>query len=156
MVELGKYYLVGSSYFFSCYPDYKTKDIDLVCFVEEGDYRINGYIRGRQFFGGNVEAFIYKNMSIEEYKKYKHKCFVGNWFLNREVASAFGLTIEDLKELKPYIDTIWKDHKEYNKMILDFYIQNNDFILTDEQRLQAYECYKKYRKDRYYSIIKEE
>ena len=71
--------------------------------------------------------------------------------LSREFAGYIGLTREELKKLKPMFDSIDDKHK-YEKMIFDYYIENNGFFLTDEQRLRAYEEYKRKRPERYQTI----
>lgn len=65
-------------------------------------------------------------------------------FFAPEFAKYLGLTINDLKRLKPILDDIDDAHLYY-KDIYDAYMENQAFILTDEQRLKAYETYKKVR-----------
>lgn len=62
-------------------------------------------------------------------------------FLIPTFIEAIGFTIEDLKKLQPLADNLDDKHK-YEKVIYDSYIQNNDFILTDEQLQKAYLEYK--------------
>ena len=69
-------------------------------------------------------------------------------FLSPEFAEYIGLTIEELKRLKPMFDDIDEKHK-YEKVIFDSYVENNGFFLTDEQRLRAYDEYKRERPERY-------
>ena len=65
-------------------------------------------------------------------------------FLIPEFNNEIGFTIEHLKQLVPLIEKLDDKHK-YEKIIFDSYIENNSFTLTEEQRLKAYEEYKKYR-----------
>lgn len=65
-------------------------------------------------------------------------------FLIPEFNEKFGITIEDLKGLSSLLDRLDDKHL-YEKIIYDAYIENNDFSLTDEQRQNAYNEYKKYR-----------
>ena len=37
------------------------------------------------------------------------------------------------------------DKHKYEKLIYDAYLKNNDFVLTDEQRIDAFNEYKKER-----------
>ena len=56
----------------------------------------------------------------------------------------FYLSIDDLKRLKPIIAKLDDKHK-YEEVIYNAYLENNDFVLTDEQRQEAYRVYNKYR-----------
>jgi hypothetical protein len=62
-------------------------------------------------------------------------------FLVPEYNKYLGLAIDDLKRLNPLFDAMGDKHS-YEKIIYDAYIKNNDFILTDKQRQEAYEEYK--------------
>ena len=65
-------------------------------------------------------------------------------FLVPEVCKYIGFTINHLKQLEPVIEKLDSKHK-YEKIIYESYLENNDFFLTDEQRLRAYAEYKKER-----------
>ena len=65
-------------------------------------------------------------------------------FLNKEFAEYIGLDIKHLARLKPIFKKLDEKHL-YEKVIFESYIKNNGFYLTEEQRLRAYEEYKKYR-----------
>ena len=54
------------------------------------------------------------------------------------------MSIDDLKRLKPIIAKLDDKHK-YEEVIYNAYLENNDFVLTDEQRQEAYRVYNKYR-----------
>ena len=62
-------------------------------------------------------------------------------FLVPEFCKEIGSTVEDLPKLAPLISNLDTKH-EYEKIIFDSYIQNGDFVLTQEQRDKAYESYK--------------
>jgi hypothetical protein len=66
-------------------------------------------------------------------------------FLVKEVAYIIGMKIEDLKQLRPVFEKMDPKH-EYEKIIFESYIQNNDFILTENQKLKAFESYQAARK----------
>ena len=65
-------------------------------------------------------------------------------FLVPEFIKEFKLSIDDLKRLKPIITKLDDKHK-YEEVIYNAYIENNDFILTDKQRQNAFETYTMYR-----------
>ena len=55
-----------------------------------------------------------------------------------------GFTVKDLQKLKPLADNLDKEH-QYEKVIFDYYIQNNETSLTDDQLQEAYNIYKSVR-----------
>lgn len=134
---------VGSIAFFDRYPDFKPHDTDILKFVENSEFK------------NYRQISVFNNFCIFEWRKMPKKelldihlqincgIIVGK-FLVPEVASYLGLTIEDLKTLKPLIDRLNEKHK-YEEIIYNAYIKNNAFVLTDEQRLEAYNEYKKER-----------
>ena len=65
-------------------------------------------------------------------------------FLVPEVCEKIGFGIEDLKKLEPVSLRLDPKH-QYEKVIFDSYLENKKFELTPEQRLKAYEIYKKAR-----------
>ena len=62
-------------------------------------------------------------------------------FLVPEFCAEIGFTIEDLPRLEPLLAKLDEKHK-YEEIIYNAYIENNAFVLTDEQRAAAYESYK--------------
>ena len=84
-----------------------------------------------------------KEELIEYHKPCKCGMFIGK-FLVPDFAKEIGLTIEDLKELEFLTNNLDERHL-YEKIIYDSYIENGDFVLTDEQRLKAYNEYKRLR-----------
>ncbi|MDY5807044.1 MAG: hypothetical protein SPM04_05820 [Lachnospira sp.] len=65
-------------------------------------------------------------------------------FLVPEFIKEFKLSIDDLKRLEPIIAKLDDKHK-YEEVIYNAYLENNDFVLTDEQIQEAYRVYNKYR-----------
>ena len=61
-------------------------------------------------------------------------------FLVPEFIKEFKLSIDDLKRLKPIIPKLDDKHK-YEEVIYNAYLENNDFILTNEQREEAFRIY---------------
>ena len=133
---------MGSRVFFENMPGFESKDIDELCIMDVFNLKGNSlHLNGLH----GKDVFLYKDMSkerfIEDAGKLPMK--VGK-FLVPEFAEYLGMTIEDLKKLKPIIDAIDEKH-EYEKVIFDSYIENNGFYLTDEQRERAFKIYKEKR-----------
>lgn len=141
---MSKKYLIGSTYFFSFYKDFVSKDIDFL----ELEENPQNYGHKLQITGQGKCYFKWRKMNADAYvritKRTKLPMEVGK-FLIKELCEEINFTIEHLKKLKDIFDKLDDKHK-YEKVIFDAYIENNDFYLTDEQRLKAYEEYKKYRK----------
>ena len=97
---------------------------------------------------GNDDIFMYKpDVTKEEFIQELMTSGVNmkaGKFLVPDFCKHIGFTIEDLKELKPYFYNMDDKHK-YEKLIYDAYLKNNDFVLTDEQRIDAFNEYKKER-----------
>ena len=142
--------ITGSAYFFSSMPDYAPKDIDYVTY-QEHPLKFKFL---HQITKPGMDLFIYnKDLIFEEHVKYLTArnskvppMSLCNYLNNDFIKMFFGsITIEQLKQLQPLVDKMdWK-HR-YLVMIYNFYILNNDFNLTDEQRLEAYKKYKAERK----------
>lgn len=139
-------YLTGSKAFFGIFDDYNSKDIDYVEIVNDGDFRIS-----KRLFDEKEKAdiFVYKKVDKDTMLNYflEHKSPMSVcMFLTPDIYKEFGISIEDLQKLKPLMYRKDLDEKHhYIKMIFDFYLENNSFTLTDEQRLAAYNDYKKSR-----------
>ena len=138
-------FIVGSQAFFKQYPDFIPGDIDIVEF--EDDPKL--YRNFMQFRKKDKTRCIFKwrKMSADEFVEYslntKLPMEVGK-FLVPEIAQYLGFTIDNLKQLSPVIDKLDEKHS-YEKIIFDSYIANDGFYLTDEQRYQAYQEYKRFR-----------
>lgn len=65
-------------------------------------------------------------------------------FLSPEFAEYLNMNIDDLKKLNKLSERM-DDKHYYLKMIFDYYIENNGFFLTNEQREAAYKEYKSKR-----------
>lgn len=135
--------LVGSTYFFKDIEGFKSKDVDYLIL----EHTPRGYKTKYQLTGNGQCLFKWRRMSVREYislaLETKLPMEVGK-FLVKEVAYAIGMKIEHLKELAPVFEKMDKKHT-YQKIIFDSYIENNGFFLTKEQRMRAYEDYKKAR-----------
>ena len=135
--------LIGSQYFFSCYDDFESKDIDELRIVETNEFSQIRQITGQ----GRCLFLMKKHSSKEEYIDWALKSNVGmviGKFLVPEFCAEIGFTIEDLPRVAPLLSRLDGKHK-YEKIIYDSYIENGSFTLTDGQRDRAYKSYKESR-----------
>ena len=135
--------LVGSNAFFKDIEGFTSKDIDILEFVDDP----TDFKNVRQFKFPHKCVFQWRKMPIDEliditlFRNFPME--IGK-FLVPEFIKEFKLSIDDLKRLKPIISKLDDKHK-YEEVIYNAYIENNDFVLTDEQRQEAYRVYNKYR-----------
>lgn len=133
---------IGSKVFFSKFKDYNSKDNDWFILVED-------FIKGKNSMRCNIKdddlimyrKDITKKEMLEECKLVSLK--IGK-FLVPEFIKYYKVTIKDLKTLVDLCEKLDDAHK-YEKIIIESYIQNNKFELSEEQLSLAYEEYKKYR-----------
>jgi len=137
-------YLMGSRYFFGIYEDFISHDTDYVELTDDELVKSLVNIKGK-----DVDIFVFRRKSkeqmIEDALSSNLAMTIGK-FLIPEFCKELSFTISDLKKLRPLLDNLDKKHL-YEKVIYDSYISNNDFVLSDEQRLTAYRLYKDNRKD---------
>lgn len=135
--------LIGSKYFFSCYDDFKSKDVDEIQIVETDEFK-----QVRQISGGGKCLFQMKrHSSKEDYIEWALKSQIGmvvGKFLVPEFCKEIGFTIDDLSRLAPLIERL-DDKHQYEAIIYDSYLQNGEFSLTPTQRDAAYKSYKESR-----------
>lgn len=134
--------LVGSRAFFTGIEGFTPHDYDYVIF-ETARTKISTII-----YKG-CDVFAVPKLSKEElitlFLNSDHRnslCF----FLIPEIIEKIGFCIEDLNKVKDLVDRLDDKHK-YEKIIFDAYLENGKMELTDEQRLKAFECYKKAREN---------
>ena len=136
--------LIGSTYFFSEYNDFKSKDIDEIQIIDTNEFK-----QVRQITGQEKCLFQMKrHSSKEEYIDWALKSQLGmviGKFLVPEFCAAIGFSVEDLPRLSPLIQKLDDKHK-YEEIIFNSYIENNAFMLTQEQRDLAYQSYKETRR----------
>ena len=140
-------YIVGSKAFFTGMDDFNPKDNDHLILVDDvSDCGIPIITHSEMRLKGNC-YFFYKWLPKEEMInnciKSKDPIVVGK-FLVPDVIRDLNLTIDDLKVLEPIISKLDDKHK-YEEVIFNAYLENNDFILTNEQRQEAFRMYNKYR-----------
>lgn len=136
-------FLMGSQYFFSCYDDFNSKDIDEIQIIETNEFQHMRQITGQ----GRCLFQLKKYSSKEEYIDYALQSQLGmviGKFLIPEFCEVIGFTVEDLPRLKVLINRLDDKHR-YEEIIFDSYIDNGSFTLTDEQRARAYKSYKESR-----------
>lgn len=135
--------LIGSKYFFSSYKDYKSKDTDWLIIEDNPVYYKNTMtIRGR-----GEDLMFFKLRTKEEFIK---QCLNSNLaltvgkFLIPEFNEFINFTIEDLSKIKPQIEKLDNKHL-YEKYIYEYYLENKEFNLNENQLNKAYEIYKQYK-----------
>ena len=146
-INVIKEFKIGSSIFFDSYSDYTQKDIDILAITDLslfGKQMMNMKLKEKDIFFMCIEE---NSVMIDKTLESGVNMRAGK-FLSPEFAEYIGLTIEELKRLKPMFDEIDDKHR-YEKVIFDSYVENNGFFLTDEQRLRAYDEYKRERPERY-------
>lgn len=135
--------IVGSTVFFKDIDGFVSKDTDVLELVDNP----TSFKHVRQIKFPNKCVFQWKRMNPQEFidatLKHNVPMAIGK-FLIPEFVKEIGFTIEHLKQLQPLVDKLDDKHK-YEKVIYDAYIQNNDFYLTNDQLLNSYNEYKKYR-----------
>lgn len=136
-------FFMGSQYFFSCYDDFDSKDVDEIEIIETSEFK---YMR--QLTGQGKCLFQLRKQNIkDDYINYALQSNLGmvvGKFLIPDFCEAIDFSIDDLPRLKPLIDKLDDKHK-YEEIIFDSYIENNSFTLTDKQRERAYKSYKESR-----------
>ena len=135
--------IIGSQYFFSCYENFESKDIDELQLIDTNEFEQIRQITGR----GKCLFQMKKHSTTEEYIDWALKSSIGmviGKFLIPEFCAEIGFTINDLPRLSALIDRLDDRHK-YEELIYNSYLQNGSFTLTDEQRDKAYESYRESR-----------
>lgn len=142
-MKIIKQFTIGSNVFFKNFTDYFSKDIDELIICDElidNKKCLNMKIK-------NKDIFLYKQMEKQEMIEFDLNSNVNmkaGKYLVPEFANYIGLTIEDLKVFKNMFENIDNKHF-YEKLIFNFYIQNNSFSLTKNQLDEAYKEYLKHK-----------
>lgn len=136
--------LIGSTYFFSEYNDFNSKDIDELEIIDTNEFKQIRQITGK----GKCLFQMKRHPSKEDYIDWALKSQLGmviGKFLVPEFCAAISFSVEDLKRLSPLIQKLDDKHK-YEEIIFNSYIENGEFSLTKEQRDLAYQSYKMTRR----------
>lgn len=134
-------FIVGSSAFFTGMPGFESKDVDKVCLIDMpvfGNRIMNMRKDGDDVFLLHDSG---KDGLITQCLKEDNPMGAGK-FLVPEFAGHIGMTVDDLKTLKPMFDRM-DDRHVYEVKIYESYIKNGNFSLTEEQRADAYSLYLK-------------
>jgi hypothetical protein len=135
--------LVGSKYFFNNIEGFNPKDEDTVELV-----LVPHRFKNIMHIQGHGKChFVWRKMNPEQFIQVTLRnnlpMEIGK-FLVPEFNKCIGFNLSHLRRLKPLADKLEGKHY-YEKVIYDAYMENGNFILTDDQRMKAYEEYKKYR-----------
>ena len=142
-------YIVGSNAFFAGMEGFSPKDNDCLILVDDAsECGIPITTHSEMRLKGNC-YFFYKRLPkdemIDNCIKSKDSIVVGK-FLVPSVARDLGLTINDLRRLEDTVMSLDEAHT-YEKIIFRAYLENKDFVLTEEQRREAFNTYSN---NRYY------
>ena len=136
-------YIVGSNAFFAGMDGFSSKDNDRLILVDDAsECGLPITTHSEMRLKGNC-YFFYKRLSkdkmIDNCIKSKDPIVVGK-FLVPSVARDLGLTIDDLRRLEDTVSSLDEAHT-YEKVIFRAYLENKDFVLTEEQRGEAFRVY---------------
>lgn len=135
---------IGSAVFFSEFNDYKQKDDDEMVIQEKW---LPHKIHVLNLKKDGKDIFFWSPLSKEEFIKDTIDSNVAmrvGKFIIPEFCNYIGFEISEYEKLKDVFDNLDEKHR-YEIIIRDAYIENNSFTLTDEQRMKAYQEYKKER-----------
>jgi len=148
MIKPIKKFTIGSSVFFKDYfTEYVEKDQDELQIMDTFLPKTNVL----NLKDGKKDVFFWRNMDKEGFitdTLSSNLPMRAGKFLVKEFTDYLGFTIDDLKRLGPMFERMDERHT-YEKIIYESYVQNGDFYLTDEQRLRAFNEYKKRRPEIY-------
>ena len=136
-------YIVGSNAFFTGIDGFSPKDNDHLILVDDAsECGLPITTHSEMRLKGNC-YFFYKKLPkdemIDNCIKSKDPIVVGK-FLVPSVARDLGLTINDLRRLEDIVTSLDEAHR-YEEVIFHAYLKNKDFILTDEQKEEAFRIY---------------
>lgn len=145
-----KKFMTGSFFFFRNMPGYKLHDVDYIVISDdmfEDFHRIfmieNGMGNDYYYLKKNTPEWYVQNLLSENAFALKVASA-----LIPAVAKELGITIKMLKKLKPVANKLKHEFDgkyAYYSIILEAYLENDDFVLTNEQRAKAYESYRSSR-----------
>lgn len=140
-------FLVGSNAFFKgFFEDFVSKDVDTIVLEDEP----KGYENVRQFHFKDRCIFQWRRMDKDEFINLSLDRCLGmelGKFLIPEFAKELKMDINDLERLRPLADKL-DDRHLYEKLIYESYIKNGCWLLTDEQRAEAYRIYKECKEEK--------
>lgn len=140
---------VGSNYFFNgYYDDFKPHDNDFIEIIRDDD-KMPIY---SWYHDNNTSTchFMYKDVDRAKLLKYSvlnpniQDRFIMASLSVKKFNEHFGITIPILKAIRHKI-RILSDKHDYVIKAIDYYIENESFTLTKQQRDELYRMYKKSR-----------
>lgn len=142
--------VIGSYPFFHEYSDYSSHDKDYIVF-DNNSSQFKDFMNIR-LFKEKTDTYYFKDLPKEELlqselKRIENIPMAINKFLVPEVCKYKGITLEDLKPFEHLFEKMDDKHK-YLNIIYQSYLENGDFVLTKEQRDNAYKVYKESRKNK--------
>lgn len=138
-----KQFQMGSTYFFSNYEDFSSKDYDEICIMDTFPFK-NDIMNMKL---DHSDVFLCRDMPKEGFINDLITSGVNmkaGKFLIPEFCEYINFTIDDLKSIFPIFENMDEKHT-YERIIAQSYIDNNSFTLTESQRDAAYQEYKKTR-----------
>ena len=130
--------IIGSTYFFGSFPDFKPHDIDYLILSDEVETT-------KHIILFDKACYIYwnENLTKDDHITFARSCdpIILGKFLVKEFTDLIGFTIADLSSLKDRFLKIDSKHS-YQILIFNYYLENNGFFLTNKQREDAYAEYK--------------
>lgn len=139
---MNEQYITGSYAFFKDIEGFEGRDKDIVIFDTEQDGSFT-YTSEK-----DKDIFIWKQDTAEEMIAFMNKGLLLPSavivFLVPDIITRVGMTVELLPSIKPLIDKLDDAHK-YIKVIYNAYVENNNFTLTNEQLMAAYDEYNRER-----------
>lgn len=136
---------IGSWVFFKNMPNYVSKDVDEMAIQDKW---LPKGINVLNFKKDKKDVFLWSPLTKEQFIEDTLNCKVPmrvGKFIVPEFCEYIGFEIKDYELLKPIFDKLDDKHK-YEKVIMESYIENNSFTLTEDQLNKAYEVYKQARK----------
>ena len=135
---------IGSQVFFKNMPNYVSKDVDEMAIQDKWLPR---GINVLNFKKDKKDVFLWSPLTKEQFIEDTLKCKVPmrvGKFIVPEFCEYIGFEIKDYDKLLPIFNKLDDKHK-YEKIIMESYIENNSFTLTEDQLNKAYEIYKQAR-----------
>lgn len=136
---------IASWVFFKNMPNYVSKDVDEMAIQDKW---LPKGINVLNFKKDKKDVFLWSPLTKEQFIEDTLNCKVPmrvGKFIVPEFCEYIGFEIKDYELLKPIFDKLDDKHK-YEKVIMESYIKNNSFTLTEDQLNKAYEVYKQARK----------
>lgn len=139
-------FIIGSTYFFKDkFNDFESKDIDELNILDRPLNVSDKSVKVLNAKIGNKDIFFYWPLSKEEFIQDTLNSDlpmkVGKFLIKEFAKDYLKMSISDLKRFEKTFEKIDDKHK-YEKLIYEYFIENNDWFLTDEQLIKVYNIYK--------------